>query len=229
MPKITKPTGVGTILYYHYTTEEEPNEQFFRKIGRILFFHQLWGQGLRLIGTYRSVIDIEDIQAFQVYIHSFQKIVIVFAVVLRPGHFGQCGKPGKGHIFGLLGIGNIFRPELSLSTEDVPGLLGRKFFGDWIVIIDVRQGEVTSDSEWFVWIPRLIIIEIRVGCGRHDDIVPGLSGGDAAFLAPPGHDRGIGRQAALEDLIPPDQSAVFGGQKGVHPLDEITLKFVLIL
>ena len=138
---------------------------------------------------------------------TIQEILILFAFIPSPGHFGECGEPWKGHIFGVLGMGNIFRPELSLGAEDVPGLLGRKFFGDRIVIIDVRQGEMSSDSKRFVWIPRLIIIEIGIGSGRHNDIVSGLGGGDAAFLAAPGHDRGLGGQTALEDLIPPDQSS----------------------
>jgi len=71
------------------------------------------------------------------------EVVILFEVIPSPGHFGKGGEPRKRQVFGLFGIGDIFRPELSLRTEDVSGLVGGEFFGDRIVIINVPQGEVS--------------------------------------------------------------------------------------
>ena len=56
-----------------------------------------------------------------------------------------------------------------------------------------------------------------------------LSGScNAAFGAPPGHDGGVGRQAAFQYFVSADNIAAFGVDETLYTGDEITLQLVLI-
>jgi len=59
--------------------------------------------------------------------------------------------------------------------------------------------------------------------------VPGLGGGDAALCAPPGHDRRLGGEAALEDLVPAEEAAPLGDEDLFDAPHEIALELVLVL
>ena len=65
--------------------------------------------------------------------------------------------------------------------------------------------------------------------GRGDVVVARLGRRGGAAHAPPTHHRGLGRQAAFEDLVPADQSPALGGQVVFDLANEIALQLVFIL
>src|SRR3569623_365816 len=61
-----------------------------------------------------------------------------------------------------------------------------------------------------------------------DRVVPRPGGSDCAVEPTPGHDRGRGRDSALQDLIPTDEPATVGGEMFFDALDEIALQSLLV-
>src|ERR1044071_4157329 len=72
-------------------------------------------------------------------------------------------------------------------------------------------------------------MEVRRLPGGHHYVVRCSRRGDAARSAAPGHDHGVVREPALEDLVPANESAPLRRQEGVHLLDEPTLQLVFVL
>ena len=52
----------------------------------------------------------------------------------------------------------------------------------------------------------------------------GLGGGNTASHAAPGHHRGVGRQAAFQNLVPTDHAPVLGCHEFLDPFDKVTLQ-----
>ena len=56
-----------------------------------------------------------------------------------------------------------------------------------------------------------------------------VCGVNRIFRTEPRLNRGVGSQAAIDDLAPADDPLSLAGEESFDPLDEITLQFVLIL
>ena len=57
----------------------------------------------------------------------------------RPRHFGQRRQTRKGHVFDLLQIRNVFRPNIALSTQNMFLEFRRKIRGKRLEGIDFFQ------------------------------------------------------------------------------------------
>ena len=95
-----------------------------------------------------AIIHVEDIQAPEMSRQARQEIVIVLMLWRRPGHLRQSAEPRKGHVFHLLEVWHVLRPELSLRPQNVATLCCRKRGGDGFVMIDLFQRHVPSDRQW---------------------------------------------------------------------------------
>src|SRR5258705_11658176 len=73
------------------------------------------------------------------------------------------------------------------------------------------------------------MVEVRRLLGRHYHVVSGFGGGDAAFLTAPAHDGRTRSEAAIEDLVPPDETPPARGEPFVEVRDEPALQLVLVL
>jgi len=129
----------------------------------------------------------------------------------------------------MLAVGDIFRPEVGLAAENVPGLFRGQNIGHGFEGIDAAERDVAADGQGLVGRVPLIIVDVAVGGGGHDDVVPALGRGDAAFGAAPGHDGRPRGQPAFEDLVPADETLAHGVKDLLHPLDEIALELALVL
>src|SRR4030042_875722 len=56
----------------------------------------------------------------------------------------------------------------------------------------------------------------------------GSGGLDSTGDSPPRHDRCVGRQSPLQDLVPADQPFSFAGKERFDSLDEVALQLVLV-
>src|ERR1022692_4663149 len=70
--------------------------------------------------------------------------------------------------------------------------------------------EQPSESAGFERRVALIVIQVDEIGGRHDYLAVHFRRGDAAVHSAPGHHGRIGRQAAFQDLVPPDQFLALG-------------------
>ena len=87
-------------------------------------------------------------------------------------------------------------------------LFGRENIGSRFKTVHFFDRNVSADSQRFiVGILRLIIIEIAIIGGRHNNIVPHLRRFDAAARATPRHYGGIRRQFTFQNLVPADNAA----------------------
>src|SRR5205807_8550277 len=80
------------------------------------------------------------------------------------------------------------------------------------------------------WLARraaLAAVEIERRVGREHRIVSGGGRRDRALHAAPGHDRGIGGHAALEDLVPADEAPAVRTQVLSHAVSEVALQRIL--
>ena len=73
----------------------------------------------------------------------------------------------------------------------------------------------------------LVIVEIAVAVGRHDDVIAGLGRLDAAFRAPPGHHGSARLELAFEDLVPADDLLALGCEELLDPVGHIALQVLL--
>src|SRR5262249_49973618 len=108
---------------------------------------------------------------------------------------------------------NEFTPDVTLSAENVPALCGGNSRPGRIKLITLRKprrGPAPFNVLRLVRPIRLRVIEIAVGRGGHDDVVPGGRCVNAALRTTPGHHHSSGRKAALEDFIPADHPPAFG-------------------
>ena len=88
----------------------------------------------------------------------------------------------------------------------------------------MRQRQEAADGRRLEARLALVIIEVD-GRGRgHDHVVPLARGRDAALHAAPRHDRGLRRQAALEDLVPADEALAAGVEMLLDAADEPALQ-----
>ena len=123
---------------------------------------------------------------------------------------------------------NVLGPDIALAAQDVPGLLFRQFRRDRLEGVDLLQRDVAADGLWPA-LAVLVIIKVAVAGGAHDHVVAAAGGLDPALRPAPGHDRGPGRQAALQDLVPADQTLAPRRQKVLDPPDEPALQLLLVL
>ena len=73
----------------------------------------------------------------------------------------------------------------------------------------------------------LIVVQVAIPGGRHDDIMPRAGGLDRP--ANPIHHDGVLGQAALADFAPADQAASLGIDELLDAADEVALQLMLVL
>ena len=128
-------------------------------------------------------------------------------------------------------MGDILRPEIRLGTEDMALRLGRQSIGSGIKAVsrfhgnDIGKRERLSPLVVFL----LIVVEIAMARGRHDDIMPFTRSLQAPFHAAPAHDRGTLVDVALHQLVPADEFPPMGVKESLHALGEIPLQTCLRL
>ena len=106
--------------------------------------------------------------------------------------------------------GDVLGPEVGLHAQYTALFVSRQHL-ERIERIDLLHRQITADGERFPSrIARLVIVQIAVRRRSHDGVVAHLRSLDAAFGAPPRHDRGRRRHFALQYLVPTDQPASVG-------------------
>src|SRR5579862_5025632 len=120
----------------------------------------------------------------------------------------------------MLRMRNKLRPKLGLPTENVMSLHGIEARHNRLKCINLFERQESADR---LWLPRLqlglVMIQISVAIGAHDDVMAGLRRRDATLDPAPGHDRGTRRQPSLKDLVPTNQPPPFRDQISIELLN----------
>src|SRR5205807_8074181 len=96
-----------------------------------------------------------------------------------------------------------------------------------VEVIDVGERLDGAAARWLARRAALAAVEIERRVGREHRIVSGGGRRDRALHAAPGHDRGIGGHAALEDLVPADEAPAVRTQVLSHAVSEVALLRIL--
>ena len=138
------------------------------------------------------------------------QVVAVILPVETPPHFGQRAQARQEHVFGMGPRSDVLGPEVGLHAQYTALFVSRQHLVR-IERIDLLHRQITADGERFSGrIARLVIVQIAVRRRSHDGVVAHLRSLDAAFGAPPRHDRSRRRHVALKNLVPADQPASVG-------------------
>src|SRR5579885_3051914 len=108
----------------------------------------------------------------------------------------------------MLRRGNILAPEITLGPENMLCLRRCEDGWDGIKGIHLVHREVAANGERFCRIVGLVVIEIDRRRGSHDHIMMRLCRHDPPLNPPPRHHSGSRWQAACENLIPSQESAM---------------------
>ena len=115
-----------------------------------------------------------------------QELLVDLLLGGAPLRLGECGHARQHHILHLCHVGDIFGPEVCLHAHDVPLLVGRERAGHGLVGIYALDGEGSAYGEGFRGgILGLIVVEVVVCVGCHDDVVVEACRGYSAALAAP--------------------------------------------
>ena len=136
------------------------------------------------------------------------KLPVVLLPGVTPLHLAQCSQSRQFHILHLLECFDILRPQVGLCTDDVPLLVGGETVWHGFVAVHMLQGQIATDGLGLVrLVGTLVVVEVQIGVGRHDNLVLQACRLNAAALAAPRHDGGVGGESALERLVPPNHLA----------------------
>ncbi len=100
-----------------------------------------------------------------------------------PGDFGEGEGSRKEHVLQVLACWDILGPEVALHAQHMPRLLGREHVWNGLVGIDGIQRSVAADGERLLLFGPLVVVEVDMRLGRHDNIVIHLRGGDSSLRA----------------------------------------------
>lgn len=126
----------------------------------------------------------------------------ILACRFAPAHLGHGQQARVHHIFILFVRVDVFGPLVGLHAVDQSGFFGRHVGLDGVVRIGLLQGYIAADGFGLADGRVLVVVQVEELGGRHHGAVSAAHGFKAAFLAPPGHYRGVGRQSALHDFVP---------------------------
>ena len=158
------------------------------------------------------------------------EVGVVTCLARRPQHLGEGAQPGKHHVLRPLRVGDVFGPQLSLCPEHVVRLSKGQGGRHGLERVHRVERQEAADRERLGdRVGGLIVIEIGMRSGGHHHVVPRLCRRDAAVHAAPRHDHRVGREAALENLVPPHEPATVCREELVHATREPALQLVLAL
>src|SRR5436305_13258991 len=72
-----------------------------------------------------AVIDAKFIESAILRLHALVEIIPIARGFRRPGDFSESAEARKDHVFNLLERGDVFGPDVGLSTENVRLEFGR--------------------------------------------------------------------------------------------------------
>ena len=147
----------------------------------------------------------------------------------RPGHLGERECARVRHVLHRGRRLEVLGPEIALRTEDPRGFSLPEHVGDRLVRVHLLEREQAADRERLESFVSLVVVEVERRRGRHDHVAPLPRRVDPPTDAAPTHHRGAGCESALEDLVPPDESAPARGEPGVDPSDEPALQLMFVL
>jgi hypothetical protein len=118
---------------------------------------------------------------------------------------------------------------IGLQAQDVGALgLGQRRRGG-VEVVDVLEADDLDPAGRLVGRGALAAVHVEGAVGRQHRVVALRGGGDRPLDAAPGHHRGVGGEAAFEDLVPADHPAAAAVDVLLDPLDEPALQAVLVL
>ncbi len=137
--------------------------------------------------------------------HARDEVLVVALRVGRPKRLGECARARPHLPVEVEAVEGVFGPVVALAAQHVPVVRrGNARAG----IEGIRQVErqTAADVDVRIVLETLVVVEIAVGVRRHHHVVVHLRRGDAAFGAAPAHHDRPGREAALEDFVPPERA-----------------------
>ena len=110
----------------------------------------------------------------------------------------------------MVGARYVLGPEVALGSQDVLALFLAQLAGYRLHLIDLAQRQVAADGQGLlVVVLELIVVDVAVVSGSHDNAVVLTGCLYAALEAAPAHDGGVLGQAAFQNLVPSDELASF--------------------
>ena len=101
---------------------------------------------------------------------SFHESRVVFLFGSTPLNFTQGGHTGKFHVFYPPEVLHVFRPTIGLNAYDVFLFLRRKIARHRFVAVYPFNRQIAAYAIHLVLgIVALVIVEVEIGVGRHDD------------------------------------------------------------
>ncbi len=161
--------------------------------------------------------------------HAGVEVVVVHLLPVAPANLGDGQTARPEHVLEVVVGHHVLAPEIALHAQDHALHVGAQRVGRRVVAVDVGQRDERSGRGGLDRGVVLAVVEVAVAARRHDGLVAAAGCGDASLDAAPRHDRGVGRQTALEDLVPADQSAASGVQVALDAAHEVALQLVDIL
>ena len=159
---------------------------------------------------------------------AFEEFLIIFLLRLRPLYFGESRHAREFHVLHLAVGRHVFAPKVGLHADDILLLFGRKLARHRFVAIHAVERQIAADGLGLVGhVLGLIVVEIEIGVRRHDYGVVLTRSLDAARLAAPRHHGGIGREAALERLVPANHLPPERIERLLGVVDDVALQAFL--
>ena len=161
-------------------------------------------------------------------VHAVFEVVEILAVV-GPAHLGDGGQTRQQHVLQVRERGDILGPQVALHAEDVGTLPGRKLVVG-VQFVDLAHRDIAADGHRLLRRGLgLVVVQVAMDIGRHDDVVAGLGRRNAALRAAPRHDGRRGRNAAFENLVPADDLPAVLAEPLLHAAHRVALKLELVL
>ena len=95
-----------------------------------------------------TIIDANRVKPRILRLHALLKIIPVTRGFWGPDDFSKSAEAGEDHVLDVFEIGNVFGPNIGLSTKNVPLGLGRQFGRYRFEGVDLFHWEITADGMW---------------------------------------------------------------------------------
>ena len=179
-----------------------------------------------MLGQGDVIGDAHLVQGLAGSINPAAEVTEVFAVGAAPGNLCQREGTGEEHIVPLPGLVHILRPVVALDAYHVVRFAGGlELRGNGVVVVYFLKGGVVAYGRRLNLAVSLEGVEVHAfAAGSHYNIVPCGCGFLASGLAPPAHNRCLGRKASFKDLVPAYELAAVLCQDALHTMDCIALQ-----
>ena len=147
----------------------------------------------------------------------------------RPYSFSQSDLTREGTVLHQLRSIEILSPKVGLRSLDVMTLICCDCFGDRIVIVDLLQRSIATNTYGLDLRITLVVVDIEPTTPwSHDDIVTHISRLDTTVFTTPAHHRSRGSKPTFKDFIPANELLAVRSKHLFCTTNDVALQFVFV-